>query len=71
VLREYVDVDEFGAKELRPQLNELMAASRKRLPVRLIVTPRTTAVLISRYQTLQIGLSSTSPISAFIKTYRA
>jgi len=31
VLREYVDVGEFGAKELRPQLNELMAASRKRL----------------------------------------
>ena len=31
VLREYVDVGEFGAKELPPQLNELMAAARKRL----------------------------------------
>jgi len=31
VLREYFDVGEFGAKELRPQLNELMAAFRKRL----------------------------------------
>jgi hypothetical protein len=32
VLREYVDVGEFGAKELRPQLNELMAASRNVSP---------------------------------------
>jgi hypothetical protein len=31
VLREYVDVGEFDAKELRPQLNKLMVASRKRL----------------------------------------
>ena len=31
MLREYVDVGEFGAKELRPQLNKLMAAARKRL----------------------------------------
>jgi len=31
VLREYVDVGEFGAKELPPQLSELMAAARKRL----------------------------------------
>ena len=31
MLREYVDVGEFGGKELRPQLTELMAAARKRL----------------------------------------
>ena len=31
VLREYVDVGESGAKDSRPQLNELMAAARKRL----------------------------------------
>jgi DNA invertase Pin-like site-specific DNA recombinase len=30
VLREYVDVGESGAKDSRPQLNELMAAARKR-----------------------------------------
>src|SRR6202008_2998198 len=29
--REYVDVGESGAKDSRPQLNELMAAARKRL----------------------------------------
>lgn len=29
-LREYVDVGESGAKDSRPQLNELMAAARKR-----------------------------------------
>src|SRR6266436_5628906 len=28
---EYVDVGESGAKDSRPQLNELMAAARKRL----------------------------------------
>jgi len=28
--REYVDVGESGAKDSRPQLNELMAAARKR-----------------------------------------
>jgi len=31
VLRDYVDVGESGAKDSRPQLNELMAAARKRL----------------------------------------
>src|SRR6516162_5881977 len=31
VQREYVDVGESGAKDSRPQLNELMAAARKRL----------------------------------------
>ena len=31
VLREFVDVGESGAKDSRPQLNELMAAARKRL----------------------------------------
>jgi DNA invertase Pin-like site-specific DNA recombinase len=31
LLREYVDVGESGAKDSRPQLNELMAAARKRL----------------------------------------
>jgi DNA invertase Pin-like site-specific DNA recombinase len=31
VVREYVDVGESGAKDSRPQLNELMAAARKRL----------------------------------------
>ena len=30
VLREYVDVGESGAKDSRPQLNELMASGRKR-----------------------------------------
>src|SRR5689334_15645590 len=30
LLREYVDVGESGAKDSRPQLNELMAAARKR-----------------------------------------
>jgi DNA invertase Pin-like site-specific DNA recombinase len=30
VFREYVDVGESGAKDSRPQLNELMAAARKR-----------------------------------------
>jgi len=30
VLREYVDVGESGAKDSRPQLNELMASARKR-----------------------------------------
>jgi DNA invertase Pin-like site-specific DNA recombinase len=30
VLREYIDVGESGAKDSRPQLNELMAAARKR-----------------------------------------
>jgi DNA invertase Pin-like site-specific DNA recombinase len=30
VQREYVDVGESGAKDSRPQLNELMAAARKR-----------------------------------------
>jgi DNA invertase Pin-like site-specific DNA recombinase len=30
VMREYVDVGESGAKASRPQLNELMAAARKR-----------------------------------------
>jgi DNA invertase Pin-like site-specific DNA recombinase len=30
VVREYVDVGESGAKDSRPQLNELMAAARKR-----------------------------------------
>ena len=30
VLREYVDIGESGAKDSRPQLNELMAAGRKR-----------------------------------------
>jgi DNA invertase Pin-like site-specific DNA recombinase len=30
VIREYVDVGESGAKDSRPQLNELMAAARKR-----------------------------------------
>ena len=29
-LREYIDVGESGAKDSRPQLNELMAAARKR-----------------------------------------
>src|ERR1700758_170513 len=31
VQREYVDVGESGAKDSRPQLNDLMAAARKRL----------------------------------------
>src|ERR1700752_1685880 len=31
VVREHVDVGESGAKDSRPQLNELMAAARKRL----------------------------------------
>jgi len=31
LLREYVDVGESGAKDSRPQLNELMSAARKRL----------------------------------------
>src|SRR3974390_2627321 len=31
VQREYIDVGESGAKDSRPQLNELMAAARKRL----------------------------------------
>jgi DNA invertase Pin-like site-specific DNA recombinase len=31
VQREYVDVGESGAKDSRPQLNELMSAARKRL----------------------------------------
>lgn len=31
VQREYVDVGESGAKDSRPQLNELMASARKRL----------------------------------------
>jgi DNA invertase Pin-like site-specific DNA recombinase len=31
VLREYVDIGESGAKDSRPQLNELLAAARKRL----------------------------------------
>lgn len=31
VQREYVDIGESGAKDSRPQLNELMAAARKRL----------------------------------------
>jgi DNA invertase Pin-like site-specific DNA recombinase len=30
LLREYIDVGESGAKDSRPQLNELMAAARKR-----------------------------------------
>jgi len=30
VLREYIDVGESGTKDSRPQLNELMAAARKR-----------------------------------------
>ncbi len=30
LLREYVDIGESGAKDSRPQLNELMAAARKR-----------------------------------------
>jgi DNA invertase Pin-like site-specific DNA recombinase len=30
VLREYVDIGESGAKDSRPQLNDLMAAARKR-----------------------------------------
>ena len=30
VLREYVDIGESGAKDSRPQLNDLMAAGRKR-----------------------------------------
>src|SRR5215469_6070672 len=30
VLREYVDIGESGAKDSRPELNELMAAARKR-----------------------------------------
>jgi len=31
VVREYIDVGESGAKDSRPQLNELIAAARKRL----------------------------------------
>jgi len=31
IIREFVDVGESGAKDSRPQLNELMAAGRKRL----------------------------------------
>src|SRR4029077_20575001 len=30
LLREYVDVGESGAKDSRPQINDLMAAARKR-----------------------------------------
>lgn len=30
IVREFVDVGESGAKDSRPQLNELMAAARKR-----------------------------------------
>jgi len=69
VLREYVDVGEFDAKELRPQLNELMAASRKRPnPVRLIVTPRTTEVLISRV-TGQVKCLRPQLVNAMVGAY--
>ena len=38
VLREYVDIGESGAKDSRPQLNELMAAARKRQFDALVVS---------------------------------
>ena len=52
MLREYVDIGESGAKDSRPQLNELMAAARKRLFVLQVIQPGLAGLMDGSVSTL-------------------